>query len=187
MFLFLLATGCATPPVRGPVKTIHVVRHGWHTGIAVARSDLTRVPAEFPCGDYLEFGWGDAEYYPTQHPTLSMGAKALFWPNPSVMHVAGVRGSLTNSLPHDEIVTLPVSTAGFARLETFIGNSFRQPCDSIGPGLYGDGRFYRANGKFFFAKTCNSWTASALRAAGYRTVPWLTFTSGQVLWPVRKD
>lgn len=38
----------------------------------------------------------------------------------------------------------------------------------LGPGRYGASQFYSARARFFFPKTCNAWTASHLRALGYR-------------------
>jgi uncharacterized protein DUF2459 len=37
----------------------------------------------------------------------------------------------------------------------------------LGPGLYGDSRFYPAHGQFHLFNTCNTWAARALQAAGY--------------------
>ena len=38
----------------------------------------------------------------------------------------------------------------------------------LGPGRYGESRFYRACNRFFFPRTCNAWTAGHLRAIGYQ-------------------
>ena len=40
------------------------------------------------------------------------------------------------------------------------------PAAALGPGLYGDSRFYPAWESFHLFRTCNVWTAQALRAAG---------------------
>ncbi|MGH9649716.1 MAG: DUF2459 domain-containing protein, partial [Terriglobales bacterium] len=37
---------------------------------------------------------------------------------------------------------------------------------SLGPGLYGDSRFYPARESFSLFRTCNVWTARGLRVAG---------------------
>ena len=50
------------------------------SGIVIARATLPTgaVPeaADFPDAPYLEFGWGDAEYYPAPRPTLGMALRA---------------------------------------------------------------------------------------------------------------
>jgi hypothetical protein len=55
-----------------------------------------------------------------------------------------------------------------------------------GPGLYGEGRFYQAEGKFYFPKMCNWWTASGLRAAGCPVVPICTVTAGGAMSQTRR-
>ncbi|MCX7887916.1 MAG: DUF2459 domain-containing protein, partial [Verrucomicrobiae bacterium] len=165
-----LLAGCAAPVVGlyppqsdEPTKTVHVINHGWHSGLAIARADLvaTRMPvlSDFPHADYLEFGWGDADYYRTPHPTFRVALKAVLCPTPSVLHVAGVRGALTNSFPQNEIVAVRLSEAGFHRLCRFVDESFRRDyCGNLlpaGTGFYGDGKFYHAVGKFHFPRMCN--------------------------------
>jgi hypothetical protein len=65
-------------------RVILITSNGWHTGIAIARSDLLggAIPetADFRDAVYFEFGWGDAEYYPASypasHPTFDMALNA---------------------------------------------------------------------------------------------------------------
>jgi Protein of unknown function (DUF2459) len=58
----------------GPRKEIWIVRHGWHTRIAVRRVDVD--PAIWPesrdFGNvaYLEVGWGDRDFYPKALPSI---------------------------------------------------------------------------------------------------------------------
>lgn len=196
-----LTTGCVGPvkslfpPAAGDTpKSIHVISHGWHTGIAIQRVDFTNtawpVLADFPRADYLEFGWGDAEYYPAERATIGMAIRALCWPTPSVMHVAAVRGDLAAAFPASEIIRVEVSPAGLARMKEFIERQFR--LDETGrvipvaPGLYGEGRFYAAHGKFHFPRTCNRWTAHALRSAGCPITPFFAVTAGNVMWQTRR-
>jgi hypothetical protein len=42
---------------------------------------------------------------------------------------------------------------------------------NLGPGIYGDSTFFRANGKYYFPNTCNVWTARGLKTAGVPIVP----------------
>jgi hypothetical protein len=42
---------------------------------------------------------------------------------------------------------------------------------SLGPGLYGNSRFYLSRETYHLFNTCNVWTARALRAAGLPITP----------------
>lgn len=192
--------GCASP-VRGlhppapgaPATTVYVLNRGWHTGLALPRADLheTNMPVvrDFPGADYLEFGWGDAAFYTEDSPSICTTLKAVFWPTPSVLHVAGARGALRDGLPAGEIVAVQLSEPGFERLRAFVADTFRRDQNGnivpAGPGLYGEGRFYQANGKFYFPKMCNRWTASGLRAAGCPIAPGCSATAGRVMSQAR--
>lgn len=174
------------------MRVVHVVNHGWHSGLVVERAALdgAAVAAEFPHADHLEFGWGDAGYYPAERFGVWLALRALFWPTPTVLHVAGFSGEVTNTFPYFQIVRVELSEPGFARLRAHIETSFA--CDSagrlqpVGPGWYGDSRFYRARGKFFFPKMCNYWAAAGLRAAGCPVNPWCTITAGQLTAQTRR-
>jgi len=47
----------------------------------------------------------------------------------------------------------------------------------LGRGLYGDSRFFAANGKFHLFRTCNVWTGQALAIAGCQTDAGITASS----------
>ncbi len=181
--LILLALGaCAAPlpsPAQpqggGPGATVYLVAHDKHSGIAVRRADI---PAglwpesrDFPRAEYLEVGWGDRDYY--------MGRDQGFWgtlraalgsDNPSVLHVAGVRGPLAVNFPASEIIEVKLPRDGFERLVRYIHDAYDRAgvptVAPLGPGLYGDSRFYPARESFNIFRTCNVWTARGLRGAG---------------------
>lgn len=196
--LLTLVVGCAAPvkslfpPAPGqPVRPVYVVNHGWHTGLVVERAafDHADWARDFAGADSVEFGWGDAAYYPAERPGLWLATKALFWPTPSVLHVVGVSGPVTNSFPHQEIVRVDLSEAGLERLRAHIEKTFALDktgkAQVVGPGLYGDGKFYRARGKFYFPKMCNRWVATGLRAAGCPISPLRSITAGHVMSQTR--
>jgi uncharacterized protein (TIGR02117 family) len=179
--LVLLALGaCATapagPPPRsdGPAVSFWLVTQDAHTGIAVRRADI---PAglwpesrDFPQADYLEVGWGERNYY--------MGRDQGFWgtlrvalgSNPSVLHVGGIRGPLPRSFPASEIVELSLPASGYERLIRHIHDAYDRSgapvVAPLGPGLYGDSRFYPGRESFSLLRTCNVWTAQGLREGG---------------------
>ena len=179
--LILLApVACATAPTGPaprpgePAVSFWLVTQDAHTGIAVRRADI---PAglwpesrDFPQADYLEVGWGERNYY--------MGRDQGFWgtlrvalgSNPSVLHVAGIRGPLPARFPASEIVELSLPASGYERLIRHIHDAFDRSgapvVAPLGPGLYGDSRFYPGRESFSLLRTCNVWTAQGLREGG---------------------
>lgn len=182
VLMFLLAACGAAPTVAaadgtgpGTGTIIFVTSNGWHSGIVLARADIPppRLPeaADFPEARFLEFGWGDADYYRASDPGIGMALRAALVPTPAVLHVAGLWAEPARVFPGAEIVALPVDGAGFRRLVDFIdasvGRAGAARADATGPGLTASSRFYPATGRFHAFNTCNSWTARALAAAGF--------------------
>ena len=184
LLLLLVAAslaGCAsaTPPAgREPQEaaaSIYVVSHGWHTGIALARADVSpaRWPesAHFAQAAYVEAGWGDRDFYMAPGFNAWYGFKALFWPTASVVHVAAFNAPPAREFPASEVIELRVTRQGLDGLVGYIGASFqrreRGAAAPRGRGQYGlASAFYPSDESFHLFKTCNVWTARALRAAG---------------------
>ena len=199
--LALLATGCLGPkknlfpPAAGaPHKTVHVVSHGWHTGVIVSRADIpTNVwPAQpdFAQFESLEVGWGDDGFYRADKITTAITLKALFWPTPSVLHVVGFNGPPEREFPESKVMRVEFSPEGFTALCAQIDHEFTKTSHGkpipLGPGLYGESEFYRANQSYYFPKTCNWWTAQTLRAGGCPVTPLWSVTAGSVMRQVKK-
>ena len=118
LVLALLLTACAAaapapPPSQtylGAKTVIFVTSNGWHSGIVVAKADLPpdRLPEtmDFPAADFLEFGWGDAVYYPAKQPTFGMSLQAALVPTPAVVHVAGLWAEPARVHSEAEVVSL---------------------------------------------------------------------------------
>ncbi|MEK7245190.1 MAG: DUF2459 domain-containing protein, partial [Pseudomonadota bacterium] len=123
---------------------IYVTSNGWHTGIVVARATLRpgAVPEieDFPVAPYLEFGWGDAEYYPAPRPTLGMALGAALGQNPAIVHLIGLPAHPREVYPNSEVVELGLSPDGFQRLIRYLDATFaRDGAERIpasAPGLY---------------------------------------------------
>ena len=197
----LLLTACAAAVPAPPpsqidldAKTvIFVTSNGWHSGIVVAKADLPpdRLPesVDFPEARFLEFGWGDAVYYPAKQPTFGMSLQAALVPTPAVVHVAGLWGEPARVNPKAEVVSLPIDDENFHRLDNFIDASFERSgaarAAATGPGLYATSRFYPAKGSFHLFNTCNTWTARALAAAGFDVSASRTFRAEALMQQVR--
>ena len=199
--LALLCTGCLgpkkelfPPAAAAPCKTIHVVSHGWHTGVIISRADISTniwpAQRDFAPFESVEVGWGDDGFYRCDKITLAITLKALFWPTPSVLQVVGFNGPPEREFPESQVIRVELSPEGFKRLCIFIDRAYARTAAGraipLGPGLYGTSEFYRANGSYYFPKTCNSWTASALRSAGCPMTPLWSVTAGSVMSQARR-
>jgi uncharacterized protein (TIGR02117 family) len=188
------------PPTESDAPTIHLVSHGWHSGLVIPREILTgegagpalrAIALRFRAYPDLEFGWGEARFYRAT-PTLAefdlrLALEALFTPGgrAGVVQVVGLERTVGESFPHSDVVTVRVSTAGLARLLARLEASFRladgQPVAG-GPGLYGPSLFYDGEGRFSHANVCNHWAARLLNAAGVPvTLPLDTHPVGLLL------
>ena len=175
-----LLTACATPTVEPtaregePTVLIYLVSHGWHTGLIIRCADVPEglwpEAGDFPQAEYLEIGWGDRDYYQARDPGLWTTLTATLVPTPSVLHMVGFRDPPAAYFPASEVVELRLPRAGVERLVRYIHDAHAregtQPVAPLGPGLYGDSRFYPAREMFHLFNTCNVWTARALCAAG---------------------
>lgn len=158
---------------------VYVTSNGWHSGIAVARADLPDgvLPEadDFPQAAFLEFGWGDAEYYPARDPGLGAALGAAFGSSAAVVHLAGLPAHPRQVFPASETLDLILPKTGFAALTAYLHATFvRQDgnrASPVSPGLYAFSRFYPATGQFSMVNTCNTWTAAALSAAGLPVEP----------------
>src|SRR5262245_4027353 len=178
--LFVL-TACAAPPaakappvVGGPPVAVYLVAHDDHTGIAIRRADI---PAglwpesrDFPQAEFLEVGWGARDYYMGREQGFWGTLRAALGQTQSVLHVAGFRGRPAEHFRGSEVIEISMPPDGFERLVRYIHDAYERTGAAavapLGPGLYGDSRFYPAWEQFNLFNTCNVWTARALRSAG---------------------
>ena len=175
-------------------KSIHIINLGWHSGIIFKHKEINDSlwPAikNFPETEYIEVGWGDAGFYQADENTVWLGAKALLWPTTSVLHVVGMNRPPQEYFRGYRIIKIELSDAGYNRLCTFIQKSYSKNNDGsvipLGHGLYGESRFYKANGKYTFANTCNNWIAKAVREAGCPVTPAYGCTSGNLFSQLQK-
>lgn len=174
-------------------RTVYILRHEWHAGLIVGRRDIgADFALEAPdllAKEWLEFGWGDAEFYQERDAGILLGLKAIFLRNDSVMHVYGFDGAPEKAFPQSEMAALRLPPDGYARLLAFVRSSFKRNAAGavrrLGPGLYGLSYFYEGEGKYHAFRTCNTWTAEALEAGGFPIDPSGIITVGQLMDAVR--
>jgi uncharacterized protein (TIGR02117 family) len=155
-------------------RSLYVVGHGKHTGIVVNRVDLVALlpslAKDIGRDGYVEIGWGEERYYQAGTGTLSLALRAALWPNTSVLQLVAFPGLPGSHFTQAEVVELPVDEAGYAAALTFVAGTFTRAPDGVpirlGPALYGEGWFYRAEGSFHLFNNCNNWVAKAIETTG---------------------
>jgi len=199
--LVLMLFGCATAPgpptgevAGGAWPTLYVVNHGLHTGLTIARPDLLRVlPAlveAFGDGDFVEFGWGDEDFYRAPQATLGLALGALFRSKAAVLHVVEIAGDPRRRFAGSEVIEVQVTEDGYRQLLAFVAGTFTRSAEgapvALGPGLYGESRFYQAEGSYSMRYTCNTWVAEALAVSGCPVSPRVVVTAGNLMSQLRQ-
>lgn len=199
-----MATVLALLPIGGRAQAVaasdppaYVCATVTHTDIVLpARDGLVdwtavfpdAVPVAFVPNLHVAFGWGDLTFY-RETPSwadlrFSTAMAALFGGGPSALHVAyvldpaGVPGCTRLALDRAGRQALIETIRGTAALGPDGRGVLMAPA---GTGTYE--AFYAAHGTYRPWRTCNVWTAEALRAAGAPTALWAPFSFG-VMWPL---
>lgn len=201
LLLSISCSACIAParemhalPEKEQGNTIYLVSHGWHAGIVILRADISESiwPATvgFSDAQYLEIGWGDRDYYQTPDPHLGLLLKAALLPTASVLHIVGFNEPVQTYFSYSEIIKIELSSAGFENLTHTIAASFAMDeagnTISLGPGLYGNSRFYLSRETYHLLNTCNVWTARVLQAAGLAIIPARAIRVENLMSQVRK-
>ena len=169
-------------------KSAFVVHSSWHAAIVLRKDDISAdaVPeiSDFPQAQFLEFSWGDKDYFPNPEAGIFSALNAAFWSSGSVLHVVGVTGTPQSFYPGAEIIELHLSAPAFNRLLDYISKTFSRPLGQAraqaSPGLFVKSHFYPATRKFSLLRTCNTWVAEALEFAGLSVAPGYVITAGQL-------
>lgn len=200
-YLLAALIGAAIPvnagwrePPRG--VTIYVADNGIHTGIIVpAVHPLhdwrplvkpSHLPDPRQAGDWLEFGWGDRDFY-LNTPTwaefsLTTALKAAVGAGEgALVHVDHWR----EPIPGPDVRRLTVSEGQYSVLVERLRASFRldeagraAPVRGYGPSDV----FYPAHGRYSAFQTCNSWVGRTLAHAGVRMGAWTPFSAMVMAW-----
>ena len=176
------------------VRSVHVIRYSWHTGLLLERADLFsegwKELVQLPGGEFLEFSWGDDDYYRTPDPGILLALKAALWPTDAVMHVHGVDSpSSYFSFTDAVVIEVPIDSEAFRALAKILRKSFLKDSDDrlqrIEVGLMPNSSFFKATGKFHLFRTCNTWTAQALQSASCPISPFMLITSSGLISGVK--
>jgi uncharacterized protein (TIGR02117 family) len=195
LFLELTAGAAFDQPASAQerVRAVFMVDNGWHAALVVRTADISTsaLPelGDFPQAEYLEISWGDAEYFPDRDAGFFGALKAAFWSSGSVIHVVGFSGSVEKAYPGAEIIEIAVAEDRFDKMLRYLSDDFLRPAPTApakaSPGLFPNSRFYAARSQFSALRTCNTWIAEALRAAGLPLKPWTVVSAGNLAQQVK--
>ncbi|MEQ8896591.1 MAG: TIGR02117 family protein [Roseovarius sp.] len=174
------------PALPGPPVTIRLVSGPIHYDFLLPLTPETRatfaplarhgLSVEAPGAEWLIIGWGAREFYTTTGSYADLSLTALwrsFTGDASILR-ADVIGPLRAGL---DLPALTLTAGQYTQLLAAISDSFRR--DDTGalialaaPGFGPSDRFFDAHGRFDILRTCNTWIAAMLRAAGLRFGAW---------------
>lgn len=172
--------------IQDPIE-IYLVRHAWHAGMVLPRSvcDSLLVIKDFPEAEYIEIGWGDADYYREEKPGLWVTFKAALLPTMSTLHIVGLDRSVSSFFPGSDIIQMSITAGNAKKLIIFINQAFALNAQSdpivLGNGLYDGSHFYKGSEHYYAFKNCNTWVARGLKNAGFSINPMTTLTVNQLI------
>ena len=202
VILSLLHQGCSSsryqaypPPKRESSVLIYVTKRGWHTGIMVPRQSmdtlLPHIAGDFPQASHLTFSWGDKKYFMAPKGTFGLALRAALLPTQSVVHVDGFNYLPREYAEQKNVVSMDLSREGFEAMIRFIDRSFQRDSTAglitLRESSRAMSRFYLSNITYWGTRTCNVWTARALKRAGVDIHPVFSLTAHQVMRQARKD
>lgn len=169
-------------------RAVVIVYDSWHAAIVLRRDQLPGALfpelVDFPGADFIEFSWGDRDYFPDPDSGIWLALRAAFWSRGSVLHVVGFNDSIAAFYPRAEIIALQLGEPAYQQVIDYLSASFARGAGAgrapARPGLYAYSRFYPATGNFSVLKTCNTWVAQALAAGGIPVSPGAVITASQL-------
>ncbi|MBS3776911.1 MAG: DUF2459 domain-containing protein [Bacteroidales bacterium] len=201
--LSLWLQGCSSsrdipyPPQKDePSIPVYVTKRGWHTGILIPRGSLDtllpHVAGDFAEATHLNFSWGDRKYFMAPKGTVGLALRAALLPTQSVVHVDGFNYLPSGYTDRQDVVPLELTREGFKSMVRFIGGSFQRDssCGSSAALIplrekpRAMSCFYLSNIAYWGTRTCNVWTARALKKAGVDIHPAFSLTARQVMQKV---
>jgi uncharacterized protein (TIGR02117 family) len=199
LILFLLfVAGCSDNPkiVQSPEKysglgphKVYVVSHAWHTGFVIPAikvyQAIPSLEVRFRSSTYIEFGWGDKQFYQAKEITTGLALRAILWPTETVVHAVAVPKDVGGYFGNSQIERLCLNDEELLLLVKFVSNSFAKngsgEVEMLAKGIYGDSQFYKGAGDYHLLNTCNEWTAKGLKSIGMDISPVTKFTAESVM------
>src|ERR1051325_3281023 len=138
LFLFLLfcfvdhaAAGWDCDASQSECQTVFIVHSGWHAAIVLYAADISplEVPeiADFPEARFIEFSWGDKDYFPDPHAGPFTAMKAAFWSSGSVLHLVGFTEEVAKFYSGAEIIELQFAATAYGEILSYLSETFARP------------------------------------------------------------
>jgi len=173
-------------------RAVYVVQRGHHTDIGLMAADLSGPLAAFrrvfPAATSILFGFGDRSFITTRRKWAGDWLLALL-PGRGAILVTGLRTAPDTAFGTANAVRLRVSAAQLAGIEAYLAASFDYAQGApawIGNGPYLGSLFYASPRGYDLLDTCNTWTASALRAGGLAEPVAFTLFATQAMHGARR-
>lgn len=168
---------------------VFLVKENWHTGIMFRIDDYTTglLPAlkYFKDYQYIDIGWGDADFYQTPGFDLFLAAKAILIPTPTVMRFDGYKFPIEKIIEWREFaLKFEFPKERFLKLINFISDHFI--LDENGELIISKHEsnspvyFFKSKGEYHLFRTCNTWAAQALNSTGIDVDTFGLITAGQL-------
>lgn len=168
---------------------VYLVKENWHTGIMFRIDEFTiqslPVLKYFVDYEYIDIGWGDADFYQIPGFDLFLAAKAILIPTPTVMRFDGYKFPIEKIIEWREFaLKFELPKERFLLLINYIEEHLildekREPIiskhDNNSP-VY----FFKSMGEYHLFRTCNTWAAEALKATGIEVNTFGLVTAGQL-------
>ncbi len=159
---------------------IYVFSEGWHTGIVVAARDVSELEwlgsLEYRSQDYLEFGWGDEAILRSEELSLALVSSALWIPTPTVVRVEWFSQQPEQRYANEQLRTYDLTQEQFSEVMAEIRSSIkdsdhlgRKEAEYVGSGDVVNSAYFRGKKHYLIGQSCNRWTSSVLRKAGFKT------------------
>jgi uncharacterized protein (TIGR02117 family) len=151
---------------------------------------LPELTENIPKARYLNLSWGDRKYFMSEEGTVGLALRAALLPTQSVINVIGYTHLPEWFFKQKQVEAVRLSRDGFISMADYIHDSFAR--DSAGRLVslrerpVGMSYFYLSDITYWGTRTCNVWTARALRKSGFPINPVVALTSGNVMKQVRK-
>jgi len=175
-------------------ESIFIVKHTWHTGIIFERNKayefIPVLEGIFPAAEFLEIGWGDKDFFTSEKGTSGLALKAALWTTKSVLLVSPYYRDPSAFFKDTDLEKIQLTTEEFSNICSYINRSFAIDGENklimVKSESNVSGGFYLSSEKYHIFKTCNVWTARALKKAGLPIFPFFALRSENVLKQVKR-
>ena len=187
--MVLIHFSCAQPQPDISSQKIYIIRHGWHTGIIFDRNEalpyLTKLDSEFPEAAFMEISWGDKDFFTAEKGTVGLALKAALVPTKAVLLIQAYDKNPYRYFNPVNIREIDIAPDHFKNLIGYFNTSIaidtltKMPIEVL---RYGSKScFFLSTEKYHAFKTCNVWTARALKKADKKVFAAVALTSGSVM------